>query len=113
MPRYTVHLCAYRLESNRMEVEADTPEAACDEAMIEDDGAYEPFDLGESWVEKIEEGETSVDVPVSYREPNPADPYIAALKRLVECPDLNLDELEDETRAAIHQAKMLLNTQEA
>jgi hypothetical protein len=31
------------------------------------------------------------------------DKLAAAMRRLLDCPDLNLDELEDETRAAIEQ----------
>lgn len=34
----------------------------------------------------------------------------AALRRLVACPDLGLDELEDETRDALAQARWVLDS---
>lgn len=33
-----------------------------------------------------------------------------SLQRLLDCPELNLDEVEDETRAAVEQAAEVLNT---
>jgi hypothetical protein len=54
MTTYHVLLMAYRLEWNRMHVEADTPEEACRKAIAEDDGEYEGGDLGAPWVENYQ-----------------------------------------------------------
>lgn len=70
--KFVVDLCAYRLEVNRMTVEADSVEDACRLALLNDDGDYEPHNLGEPFVESI----LSIDapelhtVPPQFREPN-------------------------------------------
>lgn len=72
MPVYRITLAAERYESNTMVVEAADVETACRIALEQDDGDYEPGDLGESWVEKIATYANGAriypEVPLKYRD---------------------------------------------
>lgn len=95
MPKFEIKLGAYRYEENTVEVEADTLEEAIAKAYQDDDGDYEPFDLGESFVSEVrDEAGAEVDFPDAHRDPNmdpvplrrAAPDLLAMLKAVLRCP---------------------------
>lgn len=75
---------------------------------------WEPWDEMDTTVTmiKVEDDDCNVleFVPVSAKINQSSTSLYEAVKRLLECPDLNLDNLEEESLAAIEQAQAVLNT---
>ena len=70
MPKFEITLGAYRYEENTVEVEAETLEAAIAKAYQDDDGDYQPGDLGESFVAKIlDDSGVMLPIPNEDRDP--------------------------------------------
>jgi hypothetical protein len=72
MPKFLIGLGAYRYEQNNMRVEAETPEDACKIAFQDDDGEYEPGDLGDSFIARIED-EAGAELPIPAGEGDPLE----------------------------------------